>query len=191
MTRENSLYSFSASITTLVQVFIYVNRWLSQHCVKSVQIRIFFLVYIFLYLDWILRFTSKSPYSVRIQENTHQKKLRIWTLFTQWELSANLQYRNDKPVTNMTSWLWNIVTNVNDTALAKVIVRRDALQERLRMWHCFLILKQNESKYLVREREIECHYRKRSKARKGASRKGKRWRWSNTSGVQEGTDKSF
>ena len=25
----------------------------------------------------------KSPYSVRIQENTDQKKLRIWTLFTQ------------------------------------------------------------------------------------------------------------
>ena len=26
----------------------------------------------------------KSPYSVQIQENTDQKKLRIWTLFTQW-----------------------------------------------------------------------------------------------------------
>ena len=26
---------------------------------------------------------SKSPYSVRIQENMDQKKLRIWTLFTQ------------------------------------------------------------------------------------------------------------
>ena len=24
------------------------------------------------------------PYSVRIQENTDQKKLRIWTLFTHW-----------------------------------------------------------------------------------------------------------
>ena len=28
---------------------------------------------------------SKFPYSVRIQENTEQKKLRIWTLFTQCE----------------------------------------------------------------------------------------------------------
>ena len=27
---------------------------------------------------------SKSPYLVQIQENTDQKKLRIWTLFTQW-----------------------------------------------------------------------------------------------------------
>ena len=35
-------------------------------CVKSVQIR------------------RKSPYSVRMQENTVQRKLRIWTLFTQW-----------------------------------------------------------------------------------------------------------
>ena len=35
-------------------------------CVKSVQIR------------------RKSPYSVRMQENTVQRKLRIWTLFTRW-----------------------------------------------------------------------------------------------------------
>ena len=28
----------------------------------------------------------RSPYSVAIQENTDQKKLRIWTLFTQWIL---------------------------------------------------------------------------------------------------------
>ena len=27
---------------------------------------------------------SKSPYSVRIQENMDQQKLRIWTHFTQW-----------------------------------------------------------------------------------------------------------
>ena len=39
----------------------------SIHWVKSVQVRSF-----------------SSPYSVRIQENTDQKKLHIWTLFTQW-----------------------------------------------------------------------------------------------------------
>ena len=27
---------------------------------------------------------GKSPYLIRIQENTNQKKLRIWTLVTQW-----------------------------------------------------------------------------------------------------------
>ena len=31
------------------------------------------------YLEDLLR---KSPYSVRIQENTDQEKLGIWTLFT-------------------------------------------------------------------------------------------------------------
>ena len=44
----------------------------------------YFLVRIFLYSD--LR--SKSRYSVRIQENTDQKKLRIWTLFTPWFLHS-------------------------------------------------------------------------------------------------------
>ena len=47
------------------------------HCVKSVQIGSFF---------WSLFSciqTSKSPYSVRMQENTDHKKLRILTLFTQ------------------------------------------------------------------------------------------------------------
>ena len=33
---------------------------------------------------------SKSPYSVRIGENTDQMKLRICTLFTQWSLSLTL-----------------------------------------------------------------------------------------------------
>ena len=42
----------------------------------------FFLVRIFPYSDWI-RGDSISPYSVRIHENTYQKKLRIWTLYTQ------------------------------------------------------------------------------------------------------------
>ena len=32
----------------------------------------------------------KSPFSVRIQENTDQKKLRIWTLFTQCNLLATM-----------------------------------------------------------------------------------------------------
>ena len=32
------------------------------------------------------RWRSISPYSVRMQENTDQKILHIWTLFTQWIL---------------------------------------------------------------------------------------------------------
>ena len=34
--------------------------------------------------DWEWDLPRKSPYSVRIRENTDHKKLRIWTLFTQW-----------------------------------------------------------------------------------------------------------
>ena len=44
-----------------------------------------FLVRIFPYLDWIRRFTL---YSVQIRGNMDQKKLRIWTLFTQCYLHS-------------------------------------------------------------------------------------------------------
>ena len=49
----------------------FVDQVEATHCVKSVQIRSFF---------WsVLRI---SPYLVQMRENTDQKKLRIWTLFT-------------------------------------------------------------------------------------------------------------
>ena len=44
-----------------------------RHCMKSVQIKTFSGSY-FLYLDLMRRLRSKSPYSVRIQENMDQKK---------------------------------------------------------------------------------------------------------------------
>ena len=43
----------------------------------------FFLVRVFPHSDWIRR-DSISLYSVGMRRNTDQKKLRIWTLFTQW-----------------------------------------------------------------------------------------------------------
>ena len=59
------------------------SRWQHKmHCVKSVQIWSF---------SWSLfscirteyeDLRSKPPYSAQIQENTNQKKLCIWTLFT-------------------------------------------------------------------------------------------------------------
>ena len=54
-----------------------------MHCVKSVQ-RWSFVLSVFScvrteYGDLL----CKSPYSVRLQKNTDQKNLRIWTLFTQ------------------------------------------------------------------------------------------------------------
>ena len=44
-------------------------------CVKKCRNTEIFLARIFLYSDWIRRFNTKSPYSVKIQENTGQKKL--------------------------------------------------------------------------------------------------------------------
>ena len=49
----------------------------------------FFLVCIFVNL-------RKSPYSVQMQENTDQKKLRIWTLFTEPRFCVR------------TKWMWMI-----------------------------------------------------------------------------------
>ena len=39
-----------------------------------------FLVRIFPHLDWIRKIRSICPYSVRMRENTDQRKFRIWTL---------------------------------------------------------------------------------------------------------------
>ena len=55
----------------------------SQHCMKSVQILSFFWSVssrIRIEYGEIFRI---SPYSARMRENTDQKKLHIWTLFTQ------------------------------------------------------------------------------------------------------------
>ena len=52
---------------------------------KSVQLRSFFWSVFSCIQTEYRDLWSKSPYSVRIQENTDEKKLRNWTIFTQWE----------------------------------------------------------------------------------------------------------
>ena len=52
--------------------------------VKTVQIRSFFWSVFSCILTEYQDLLRKSPYSVRIQENTDQKKRRSWSLFTQW-----------------------------------------------------------------------------------------------------------
>ena len=65
---------------------------ISQICVKSVQIRSFF---------WSIFSCIRTEYeSVRIQENTDQKKLRIWTLFTQCKFFKSFRYRKDYRLEN-------------------------------------------------------------------------------------------
>ena len=52
------------------------------HCVKSVQIRSFFWSVFSHIRTEYGEIRSISPYSVGIRENTDQKKIRIWALFT-------------------------------------------------------------------------------------------------------------
>ena len=62
------------------------------HCVKSVQIRSYLWSVFFCIRTEYLELLRKSPYSVRIQENTDQNELRIWTLFTLCQpISCELQ----------------------------------------------------------------------------------------------------
>ena len=57
-----------------------------QHCMKSAQIRNFFWsVFSCIWTEYG-GLQSKSPYSIRIQENTDQRNLRIWTLFMQCKI---------------------------------------------------------------------------------------------------------
>ena len=56
----------------------------SNHCVKSVKIRRFFWSVFSHTRTEYGEIRSISPHSIRIRENTQQKKLRIWTHFTQW-----------------------------------------------------------------------------------------------------------
>ena len=65
----------------------------STHCVESVQTRRFFWsVFSCIRTEYwdILR---KRSNSAQIQENADQKNLRIWTLFTQWQLWKVLKSR--------------------------------------------------------------------------------------------------
>ena len=60
-----------------------VSHYSLNHCVKSVQIQGFFWsVFSCIWTDYV-DLLSKWPYSVGIEENTDQKKVSIWTLFTQ------------------------------------------------------------------------------------------------------------
>ena len=62
----------------------------APHCVKSVQIRSFFWSIFSCIRTEYGDLRNKSPYSVRIQENTDQKNLRIRTLFMQCLITIQL-----------------------------------------------------------------------------------------------------
>ena len=63
-----------------------------KHCVESVQILSFFWSLFSRIRTEYGKMLRISPYSVRMQENTDQKKLRIWTLFTQRTLVSIISF---------------------------------------------------------------------------------------------------
>ena len=64
-----------------------LSNWFPWNCVKSVQVRNYFWSVFFCIRTEYGDLLRKFPYSVRIQENTDQKYLRIWTHFTQCRLN--------------------------------------------------------------------------------------------------------
>ena len=66
-----------------VRTVIFQRRQRKVQCVRSVKIQSFFwLIFSRIRIEYE-EIRSISPYSVRIRENTDQKKIRILTLFTQ------------------------------------------------------------------------------------------------------------
>ena len=64
------------------KLLVYNNKDVSLHCVKSVQKQSFLWSLFSRIWTEYGDLQSKYPYSVRKRENTDQKKLCIWTLFT-------------------------------------------------------------------------------------------------------------
>ena len=65
------------------RLLLLIIHWWLLHCVKFVQTRSYFSSVFSCLWTKYGDLHRKSLYSVRIQVNTDQKKLRIWTLFTQ------------------------------------------------------------------------------------------------------------
>ena len=75
-----------------IAVAIIINN--KDHCVKCIQIRSYRWSAISCIWTKYGDLRSKSPYLVRIQENTDRRKLHTWTFFTQWEI-YKLTYRKE------------------------------------------------------------------------------------------------
>ena len=95
------------------------------HCVKCVQIRSFFWSLFSRIRIEYEEIRSISPYSVRMRENRDQKKLRIWTLFTQcsvcrvlWKTYIYVLKKQEK------SWLFG---------------SSNRIYSRTRIWFCLRI----------------------------------------------------
>ena len=86
---SKNCYLFCKGISALSCFFFSVTLT-AIHCVKSIQIRSFFWSLFSRIRTEYGEIRSIIPYTVRVRENMDQKKLRIWTLFTQWVFHPTL-----------------------------------------------------------------------------------------------------
>ena len=105
-----------------------VNLYIQSHCVKSVQIHSFFWSVFSCIRTEYGYLRSKSPYSVRVQENKDQKKLRIRTLFRQCKLQIC--------ALKLLEWFSNTYMNMNSDKFLLILSSNDDnkkidLKERL------------------------------------------------------------
>ena len=100
-----------------------------NHCLKSVQIRSFFWSVFSRIWTENEDLRSNSQYSVRIRDNTDQKKLRIWTLFTQWTwllILTLIVHQSSLIDCQLFNWPWHCVKS------AQIRTRK-----KLRIWTHF------------------------------------------------------
>ena len=96
--------------------FIITFLWF--HCIKSVQIRSFFWSAFSCIRTEYGDLRSKSPYAARIKGNTYQKKICIWTHFTQCTIVSVWPVRD--------WWLFILFRGLvyDNTNVSQVIVNR-------------------------------------------------------------------
>ena len=92
------------------------------HHVKSVRIRCFFLVRIFLYLDWIRRFVN-----LRIQSEYRKmwtRKISAFGYFSRSDTAAQLYSKNNYLVTYTFSLNWSYTNEKAWTELVRKTVQK-------------------------------------------------------------------
>ena len=79
------IFKIAIYITLGLEEIYWYTIFIWIHYVKNVQIRSFFWSVFSCIRSEYGEIRSIPPYSVRMRENTDHKKLRFWTLFTQWQ----------------------------------------------------------------------------------------------------------
>ena len=128
-----------------------VKAWrYNSHCVKSVQIRSFFWSVFSRIRAEYGEILCIPPYSVRMRENTAQKKLLIWALFTQClnlSLSSVKAWRYNRHCVKsvqIRSFFWSVFSRIRAEygeilciPPYSVRMRENTAQKKLLIWALF------------------------------------------------------